>query len=333
MLGVLHWFVINSLYDIFMSKTENGLAFIFPGQGSQSLGMMRGLAEIHTEVVQTFRTASDVLGYDLWNVVNEGPVERLNLTEHTQPAMLAAGVAAFRVWLKHTEKMPELMAGHSLGEYSALVCAGAFDFGDAVGLVAERAKLMQGAVEAGTGAMAAILGLDDAKVVEVCAMVSTADDLVTPANFNSPGQIVIAGHAAAVNRAIEALKAEGAKRSVLLPVSVPSHCPLMGEAALKFRETLDKIPVHSIKIPVVHNVDVSSHSTAEAIRSALEMQLSSPVRWTDTIQFLFNQGVRRFIECGPGKVLTGLNKRIVVDVKSEAVFDPDSLNKALELLK
>ena len=316
-----------------MSKTENGLAFIFPGQGSQSLGMMRELAELHPEVAQTFRSASEVLGYDLWHLVSEGPVEQLNQTEYTQPAMLTSGVAAFRVWVKLTGVHPEWVAGHSLGEYSALVCAGAFDFEDAVGLVAERGSLMQGAVDVGTGAMAAILGLDDAKVVQVCAEVSADDDLVTPANFNSPGQIVIAGHSTAVNRAIEALKAAGARKAVLLPVSVPSHCPLMTKAALEFRKTLAKIPVHTINIPVIHNVDVASHTGAEGVRSVLEQQLSSPVRWTENVRFLFDQGVRRCIECGPGKVLTRLNKRIVADVKSEAIFDPDSLNKALELLK
>jgi len=316
-----------------MSKTDNGLALIFPGQGSQSLGMLRELASQHPEVEQTFRIASDVLGYDLWGLVAEGPVEQLNLTEHTQPAMLAAGVAAFRVWGQVAKTGPGWMAGHSLGEYSALVCAGAIDFADAVGLVAERARLMQGAVDAGTGAMAAILGLDDAKVVAVCADISTEDGVVTPANFNSPGQIVIAGHAEAVSLAINALKEEGAKRAVLLPVSVPSHCPLMAEAALKFRETLANITFRESNIPVIHNVDVAGHLSADAVRSALERQLSSPVRWSDTIRFLHGQGVRRFIECGPGKVLAGLNKRIVADARIDAVFDPDSLNKALEMLK
>lgn len=316
-----------------MSKTDNGLALIFPGQGSQSLGMLRELASQHPEVGQTFRIASDVLGYDLWRLVAEGPVEQLNLTEHTQPAMLAAGVAAFRVWGQVAKIGPGWMAGHSLGEYSALVCAGAIDFADAVGLVAERARLMQGAVDAGTGAMAAILGLDDAKVVEVCADISTEENVVTPANFNSPGQIVIAGHAEAVSLAIDALKKEGAKRAVLLPVSVPSHCPLMAEAALKFRETLANITFREFNIPVIQNVDVAGHLSADAVRSALERQLSSPVRWSDTIRFLHGQGVRRFIECGPGKVLAGLNKRIVADARIEAVFDPDSLNKALEMLK
>ncbi len=316
-----------------MNKTDNGLGLIFPGQGSQSVGMMSELASQHPEVEQTFRAASDVLGYDLWRLTLEGPAEQLNLTEHTQPAMLAAGVAAYRVWLKVSDVRPGWMAGHSLGEYSALVCAGAMSFEDAVGLVVERARLMQGAVAAGRGAMAAILGLDDAKVVAVCAEISSADEVVTPANFNAPGQIVIAGHAQAVARAIEAAKAEGAKRAVLLPVSVPSHCPLMADAAEKFRTFLAKIPIQPVSIPVVHNVDVASHSAPEVIRSALEKQLHNSVRWSDTIRVLFDQGVHRFVECGPGKVLAGLNKRIVADARIEAVFSPDSLNKALELVK
>jgi len=316
-----------------MNKTDNCLAFVFPGQGSQSLGMLGELATEHPEVEQVFSMASEVLGYDLWRLVTDGPIGQLNLTEHTQPAMLAAGVAAYRVWGKLSDVQPGWMAGHSLGEFSALVCAGAVDFGEAVELVAERAKLMQGAVEPGTGAMAAILGLDDEKVIAICAEISTGDEVVTPANFNSPGQIVIAGHTAAVSRAIDAVKREGAKKAVLLPVSVPSHCPLMVKAATEFRETLVKTTFHSFNIPVVHNVDVASHSTADEIRLVLEQQLYSPVRWSDTIRFLSDQGVRRFIECGPGKVLTGLNKRIVTDARTEAVFNPDSLNKALELVK
>ncbi len=316
-----------------MNNTDNGMAFVFPGQGSQSVGMMSELASQHPEVEQTFRVASDVLGYDLWRLTVEGPAEQLNLTEHTQPAMLAAGVAAYRIWCKVSDVRPEWMAGHSLGEYSALVCSGAIALEDAVGLVAERARLMQGAVAAGTGAMAAILGLDDAKVVAVCSEISAADEVVTPANFNAPGQIVIAGHAQAVARAIEAVKSAGAKRAVLLPVSVPSHCPLMAGAAERFGQVLAKVPIRQASIPVVHNVDVACHSAPEVIRSVLEKQLHNSVRWSDTIRFLFDQGVRRFVECGPGKVLAGLNKRIVADAQAEAVFSPDSFNKALELVK
>lgn len=316
-----------------MSMTDNGMAFVFPGQGSQSVGMMQDLASSHPEVEQTYREASEVLGYDLWRLVSEGPEEQLNLTENTQPAMLAAGVAAFRVWEKQSEARPGWMAGHSLGEYSALVCAGAIAFEDAVGLVAERARLMQGAVANGVGAMAAILGLEDTKVHAVCAGLSSVEGVVTPANFNAPGQVVIAGHAASVAQAVDALKAEGAKRAVLLPVSVPSHCPLMEGAAEKFRDALAKVQIHEFTVPVVHNADVACHSAPEVIRAVLEKQLYCPVRWSDTIRFLYDQGVRRFIECGPGKVLAGLNKRIVKDAHAEALFNLDSLNKALELVK
>lgn len=316
-----------------MNNIDHGLAFIFPGQGSQSLGMMQELAAIHPEVIQTFDMASARLGYDVWRLVSEGPVEQLNLTEYTQPAMLAAGVAAFRVWNKVAGISPGWMAGHSLGEYSALVCAGAIDFEDAVILVAERAKLMQSAVAAGTGAMAAILGLDDSKVIAVCEEITTAEEVVSPANFNSPGQVVIAGHASAVALAIDAAKREGAKKAVLLPVSVPSHCPLMVGAALKFREALARIAIGEFSIPVVHNADVATHLSPDAIRFVLEQQLHSPVRWSDTIRFLFDQGVGRFVECGPGKVLAGLSKRIVKEVRAEPLFDSNSLNKALEFLK
>ena len=312
--------------------TENRLAFVFPGQGSQSLGMMRELAAHHPEVGQTFDTASQILGYDLWRLVMDGPLEDLNLTEHTQPAMLAAGVAAYKVLGKFTTAIPSWMAGHSLGEYTALVCSGAIDYADAVGLVAERARLMQGAVEAGTGAMAAVLGLDDEKLAALCGEISTPEEVVSPANFNSPGQVVIAGHAAAVARAMEAVMQAGAKKAVLLPVSVPSHCPLMEGAALAFRETLAKTTIHEFNIPVIHNADVASHPAPDAVRSVLEQQLFNPVRWSDTIRFMHGQGVRRFIECGPGKVLASLNKRIVKDTRVEAVFDPGSLNKALELI-
>jgi [acyl-carrier-protein] S-malonyltransferase len=316
-----------------MGYIDNGLAIVFPGQGSQSVGMMQDLAANHAEVEQTFAEASSVLGYDLWRLSAEGPAEKLNLTEHTQPAMLAAGVAAFRVWRKVSGVEPGWMAGHSLGEYSALVCAGAIRFEDAVGLVAERARLMQSAVAPGVGAMAAILGLEDVQVVAICAAASTAEEIVTPANFNSPGQIVIAGHAAGVARAVEVAKADGAKKAVLLPVSVPSHCPLMAAAALSFREALAKVTFHEFSTPVLHNVDVASHTADEVVRAVLEQQLHSPVRWSDTIRFLSDQGVSRFIECGPGKVLAALNKRIVKEARTEAVFSPESLNKALELVE
>jgi [acyl-carrier-protein] S-malonyltransferase len=316
-----------------MSTVDNGLAFLFPGQGAQSVGMLGELAAHFPIVEETFEEASGTLGYDLWRLVAEGPEERLNLTEHTQPAMLAAGVAVYRIWTQACGIVPGWMAGHSLGEYTALVCGGALQFQDAVGLVAERARLMQSAVPAGEGAMAAILGLDDPKVVAICHRLSTDDAVVAPANFNAPGQLVIAGHAQAVARAIEEAKAEGAKRAVLLPVSAPSHCPLMTGAAERFREALAKIPMRDPAIPVLHNADVAMHSSPEVIRAVLERQLHSPVRWSDSIRFMSDQGVRRFIECGPGKVLAGLNKRILSEGKTEAMFSPDSLNKALELVK
>lgn len=316
-----------------MSVTDNGLAFVFPGQGSQAVGMLQELAAEHPEVQETFAEASEVLGLDLWRVVVDGPAETLNLTENTQPAMLAAGVAAWRVWRKVSEVVPGWMAGHSLGEYTALVCADAIKYVDAVDLVRERARLMQAAVAPGVGAMAAILGLDDNVVVAVCNEISTAGRLVTPANFNAPGQVVIAGHAAAVELAIEAAKARGAKRAVQLPVSVPSHCPLMQEAADKFRASLAQVKIDSPTITVIHNVDVAPHPAPEVIAAALEKQLYGSVRWGDSVRFMFEQGVHRFIECGPGKVLAGLTKRIAPDARAEAVFSPDSLNKALELVK
>lgn len=316
-----------------MSTTDNSLAIIFPGQGSQSVGMMGELALVHPEVQQTFAEASAVLGYDLWQLVSEGPEEQLNLTEYTQPAMLAAGVAAYRVWSKVSGVAPAWLAGHSLGEYSALVCANVIAFGDAIRLVAERARLMQGAVPGGTGAMAAILGLEDHRVVALCETISNSETVVAAANFNAPGQVVIAGHAAAVARAIEAAKAEGAKRAVLLPVSVPSHCPLMAGAAESFRQSLARVDFGVPTVTVVHNVDVATHQAPLVIRSVLEKQLYNPVRWSDSVRFMFEQGVRRFIECGPGKVLLGLNKRIVPDALAAAVYNPDSLNQALELVK
>ncbi|MBS1211778.1 MAG: malonyl CoA-acyl carrier protein transacylase [Proteobacteria bacterium] len=312
---------------------DNGLAFVFPGQGSQSVGMLGELAAEHNEVRETFAEGSDALGYDLWQLVSEGPADKLNLTEHTQPAMLAAGVAAWRVWCKTTEVRPGWMAGHSLGEYTALVCAESLEFKSAIGLVVERAKLMQGAVPAGVGAMAAILGLDDPQVVALCTRHSSEDEVVAPANFNSPGQVVVAGHAGAVNRLIEAAKAEGAKRAVLLPVSVPSHCPLMEDASVRFREVLAQVQVETPKVPVIHNVDVVSHAAPEVIRAVLAKQLCGSVRWSDSVRFMFEQGVHRFVECGPGKVLSGLGKRIVAEAKIEPLFSPDSLSKALELVK
>lgn len=316
-----------------MEQQQNYLAMVFPGQGSQSVGMLAGLAAAYPEVEQTFAEASEVLGFDLWALVSAGAEDQLNLTVNTQPAMLAAGVATYRVWRKQGGALPGWMAGHSLGEYTALVCADALAFTDAVRLVRERARLMQEAVPAGQGAMAAILGLEDYQVVAVCAQVSAAGGNVAPANFNAPGQVVIAGDAAAVTQAMEAAKAAGAKRALPLPVSVPSHCPLMAGAAEKLLALLEQTPLQTPAIAVVHNADVGTHAAPEVIRSVLARQLSSPVRWVESVKFMHEQGVVLFLECGPGKVLTGLNKRIVGNANNHCIFDADSLAQALEMVK
>jgi [acyl-carrier-protein] S-malonyltransferase len=316
-----------------MSVVDNSLAFIFPGQGAQSVGMLTGLAAEHPEVESTFRAASEILGYDLWDLVQNGPEEKLNLTQYTQPAMLVAGVSVWLVWNKLADILPGWLAGHSLGEYTALVCADAIKFDDAVRLVAERGRLMQEVARPDVGAMAAILGISDSQVVNACNQASNESEVVIPANFNAPGQIVIAGDRAAVMRAIELAKAAGAKRAVLLPVSVPSHCPLMKPAAEKFGHFLARCDVEMPSVAVVHNVDVAMHPSPEVIRATLEKQLYSSVRWADSITFMFQQGVSRFVECGPGRVLAGLNKRIVPEARVEAIFDSNSLVKALELVQ
>lgn len=304
------------------------LAFVFPGQGSQSVGMYADLAANHPEVRAVFDEASAALGYDLWQVVANGPEEELNKTSMTQPAMLAAGVAGWRVWCAKGGKMPSVMAGHSLGEYTALVCAGALEFADAVRLVAERGRFMQEAVPAGAGAMAAILGLEDVQVIEVCAQAAQGD-VVSAVNFNSPGQVVVAGATAAVQRAVDLAKGAGAKRAVVLPVSVPSHCSLMKPAAERLAERLAAIDVKRPSIPVLNNVDVAVAEEPDAIRDALVRQLYSPVRWVETIQRMRADGVDRLVECGPGKVLVGLNKRIDKDMAASAIVDEASLVQAL----
>ena len=315
-----------------MSRVDQGLAFVFPGQGSQSVGMLAELATLNPIVKETFREASEVLGYDLWALVSEGPEETLNATRQTQPAMLAAGVAAWRFWLQSSDVLPGFVAGHSLGEYTALVASGSLDFAKGIHLVAERARLMQEAVPAGVGAMAAIIGLDDEKLIAACKEATTAEALVIPANFNAPGQVVIAGHATAVTKAGELAKAAGAKRVVILPVSVPSHCPLMKSAATEFRKLLDATEFGTPQIQVLHNVDVEAHADATAIRTALESQLYGSVRWTETIRKMVASGVDRFVECGPGAVLAGLNKRIASDVRTQGFSDSQSLEKAKELV-
>ncbi len=292
--------------------------------------MMSALADAFPQVKETFVQASDVLGFDLWQLVNEGPEADLNQTRNTQPAMLAAGVATWRVWCQQSPVRPGWMAGHSLGEYTALVCSGAIAFEDAIKLVAERGRLMQEAVPAGVGAMAAILGLQDHQVVNACAEVAQGE-VVAAANFNAPGQVVIAGHSAAVDRAIEAMKALGAKRAVKLPVSVPSHCLLMEPAAEKLGALLQSITIVPPSVSLIHNADVKSHGAPEVIRVALTEQLFKPVRWVESVKFMHEQGVTGFVECGPGKVLMGLNKRIAPDAAHYGLFDPDSLQKVLEL--
>jgi [acyl-carrier-protein] S-malonyltransferase len=314
-----------------MSKQNYNLAFVFPGQGSQSVGMMSELAESYPEVKQIFEQASDALGKDLWSIVSSGPEEDLNQTHNTQPAMLAAGVAIWKVWCKHSNIRPAWMAGHSLGEYTALVCSDAISFEDGIKLVAARGRLMQEAVPAGVGAMAAILGLEDHQVVKVCAD-AAENEVVSAVNFNAPGQVVIAGHTTAVERAIAAAKEAGAKRAVQLPVSVPSHCALMQPAAEKLDEQLQNITISAPKMTLIHNVDVAAHSAPEVIRSVLKEQLYKPVRWVDSIKFMHDQGVTHFVECGPGKVLIGLNKRIAKDAEHMAIYNPETLNKVLEQL-
>jgi [acyl-carrier-protein] S-malonyltransferase len=304
------------------------LAFVFPGQGSQSVGMYADLAAAHPLVPDTFAEASTALGYDLWKVTQEGPEEALSKTDVTQPAMLSAGVAAWRVWQAKGGRNPAVMAGHSLGEYTALVCAGALDFSEAVALVADRGRFMQEAVPAGKGAMAAILGLDDAVVVEVCTRAAQGD-VVSAVNFNSPGQVVIAGSAVAVQRATELAKEAGAKRAVMLPVSVPSHCSLMKPAADRLAERLASVAVKAPGIPVINNVDVVAANDPTAIRDALVRQLHSPVRWAETIQSMGTQGVRTLVECGPGKVLIGLNKRIDKEMATAAILDAAGLEQLL----
>lgn len=307
---------------------NNKLALVFPGQGSQSVGM---LAELHAEfatVRDTFAEASAALGYDLWALVANGPDTELNETHRTQPALLTASVAVYRVWLEQGGATPAYLAGHSLGEYSALVCAGVLTLSDAVKLVEKRGQYMQLAVPAGTGAMSAIIGLDDALIAKAC-VEAAQGEVVSPVNFNSPGQVVIAGNKAAVERANELCKAAGAKRALPLPVSVPSHCALMKPAADKLADDLNSISFHTAVIPVVNNVDVIAAADAAAIKDALVRQLYSPVRWTESIEFLAAQGVDTVIELGAGKVLSGLIKRINKELNTASVTDVASLKDAL----
>ncbi|WP_129648429.1 ACP S-malonyltransferase [Peristeroidobacter agariperforans] len=309
-------------------------AFVFPGQGSQSVGMMAALASAEPLVQETFAEASSVLGYDLWQLCQQGPEDQLGATERTQPAMLTAGVATWRVWRKHGGPLPAAMAGHSLGEYSALVCSGALDFKTAVALVQFRGRAMQEAVPAGQGAMAAILGVEDAEVEAACAAATqsgAAGEIVQAANFNSPGQVVIAGNAIAVDRAIEVLKSKGAKRAMKLPVSVPSHTALMQPAADRMAEKLQSVSFAQPEVRDIYTVDVKTHQGPDSIRQALVQQLVKPVRWTETVRAMLGGGAKAIIECGPKGVLTGLNRRIEKnkDIAMLSIEDPESLQQAL----
>ena len=307
-------------------------AMVFPGQGSQAVGMLAELAEQFSIVEETFKQASEVLGYDLWSLVQHGPADELNKTWQTQPALLAASIAVYRVWQQqYPQLQPTLMAGHSLGEYSALVCAGAIDFQDAVKLVELRGKLMQQAVPEGTGAMYAIIGLDNDSIIKACQNAEQGE-VVSAVNFNSPGQVVIAGAKAAVERAAVLCKEAGAKRALPLAVSVPSHCALMKPAADQLAVSLESIAVKSPSVAVINNVDVKTENDAQAIRHALVRQLYSPVRWTETVEKMATNGIEVLVEIGPNKVLNGLTKRIADNLQAVSVNDPASLSAVEQLL-
>ncbi|MET0255448.1 MAG: ACP S-malonyltransferase [Luteibacter sp.] len=311
-----------------MTSSSASLAFVFPGQGSQSVGMLADLAAAHADVRATFDEASEGAGVDLWDISQNGPEDRLGSTENTQPALLAASIAVWRVWQGQGGVMPAYLSGHSLGEYSALVAAGALSLKDAAGLVAERGRLMQAAVPAGVGAMAAILGGDDAQIAAVCEELAQGQ-VVAPANFNSPGQLVISGHADAVDRVIARLAELGTKKAVKLAVSVPSHSMLMREAADRLGERMAAISWSMPSIPVIQNADAAAHDSVGDIRDALLRQLYLPVRWTECVQALAAAGVTQALECGPGKALVGLIKRIDKSVDARPLGSPADLDAAL----
>lgn len=310
-----------------MTQKQN-LAFVFPGQGSQKVGMLKDIADAHPIVPDVFAQASEALGYDLWQMVQNGPQEQLNLTETTQPALLTASVALWQVWREQQGAEPALMAGHSLGEWSALVCAGVVDFTDAVRLVRARGRYMQEAVPAGTGAMAAIIGLDDPAVEQACAAASE-EEIVAPVNYNSPGQLVIAGTAAAVERAMVLCKEAGAKRALPLPVSAPFHTALMKPAADRLAEDIRATQFNSPNCRIIHNVNAAPETAADAIKQLMIQQIYSPVLWVDCVKQLVAQGVDTTVECGPGKVLSGLNKRIEPSLRTLATESNDALAEAL----
>lgn len=309
----------------------NALAFVFPGQGSQHVGMLAQMMDTSLVVKETFAEASDVLGFNMSALCLENPADKLNQTEFTQPALLTASVAMWRAFQEKTDILPALMAGHSLGEYSALVCAGAIDFSAGLMLVTRRGQFMQEAVPEGEGALAAIIGLDNDIVADLCREMAEGD-VLTPANFNSPGQVVIAGTMAAVTRVLDVAKSRGAKLAVRLPVSVPSHSALMKPAADRLKVVLNNITVRTPSISVLNNVDVSALENPDAIRDALLRQLVSPVRWTDTIQYFIEHDIQMVVECGPGKVLTGLNKRIDRNLKLTSIYDPDTLSQSINAM-
>jgi len=302
------------------------VAFVFPGQGSQTVGMLAEIAQKHREIEETFAEASEVLGYDLWRLVQYGPAEELDKTVRTQPALLAASYGIWRILEAKNHLKPDLLAGHSLGEYTALVCAESISFKDAVKLVAARGQYMQEAAPVGSGALAAIVGLLDDAVRRICEEASLSGEVLSPANFNSPGQVVIAGHLPAVERALILAKEAGARLAKLLPVSVSSHCVLMKPAAEKLAASLAMLPIELPRIPVVNNVDVAVYSSVDGIRDGLIRQLYMPVRWVEMIELFVDKGISHIVECGPGKVLSGLNKRIVPDIQLTHTADLASLH-------
>lgn len=305
-------------------------AFVFPGQGSQSLGMLSDFMPQYSIIMDLFSEASDAVGYNIWNLIQKGPEAQLNQTEYTQVAMLTSDVALYQLLMQEGVQKPQLMAGHSLGEYAALVCSGALTLSEAAPLVARRGQLMQSAVPLGLGAMAAVVGLTDEQVALVCDQASQSLELVTPANYNAIGQVVIAGHTPAVERAVCLAEKAGARLAKIIPVSVPCHCPLLSEAAERFAEDLAVAPFKSPAIDVISNVDLSIYYSAEHIRNQLKKQLYSPVRWVETIQCFKNRGIGFIVECGPGKVLSGLTKRIERSLGTISVCDTMSLEKLVE---
>ena len=309
--------------------SEQSLAFVFPGQGSQKVGMLADLAAEYGVVTDTFAEASDVLGYDLWELVQKGPQEQLNLTERTQPMLLAASTAVWRVWKSQSGAVPALLAGHSLGEWSALVAADVVSFADAIALVQQRGKLMQEAVPAGQGGMAAIIGLEDDAIIKACEQ-GAEGEVVAPVNFNSPGQVVIAGASAAVDRAMALCKAAGAKRALALPVSAPFHTSLMQPAADGLAPKIAETEFHAPTIPVIHNVHAQSETDPEAIKRLMIEQIYSPVLWVDCVRALVNGGVSSTVECGPGKVLSGLNKRIDKSLNTLSIESPEDPQAVLQ---